>query len=307
MKRAMITLLAVLALSLCFTACKKPETPDTGDGPVKVNITFRQDGHDDIVKTVERGGALTDIPSPAQDKTGYTFAWDVTDFSAVGEDLTVTAVAHANTYTVTYDAGEGRVNNAVQSVVYDSTPTFEIPERDGYTFVGWTLDNKAVFGKWTIARDVTLVASWVKNNVNVYTVVFRQNGYADKVFENIEEGSAFTDIPHPINKTGYNVVWDQSKLTELNGITGNVIIEAVETAKTFTVTLNANGGTVSQSTVSVTFDEEYDLPVPTHEDSLFDGWTYDGHAVPRSGTWNIDGADIELTATWDESEWTERH
>ena len=60
--------------------------------------------------------------------------------------MVVNAVEIANTYTITYDAGEGTVTPATQDVVYDSTPTLE-----GYTFTGWTYNDNAVLGKWTIA------------------------------------------------------------------------------------------------------------------------------------------------------------
>ena len=116
-----LTLLAALLCLACFASCgggdsstastgssgssgsatlppesssSVPETPET------FTVTFKQEGFEDVTKTVTEGAALTDVPTP-QAVTGYTVVWDVTDFSAVEENLTANAVMRANVYTVT--------------------------------------------------------------------------------------------------------------------------------------------------------------------------------------------------------------
>ncbi len=275
----------------------------------KFTVTFRQNGQTDKVYTdVVEGSTFTDIPETA-DKVGYTVEWDETDLAAltnISSNVIVEAVETANTYTITYDAGEGSVTPTTQEVEYDSTTTLATPTLDGYTFTGWTYNGNAVSGKWTIADDVTLVAGWVKDVVPTYTVTFRQNGQTDKVYENVQKGSTFTDIPATVNKVGYTVEWDETDLAALTNISGNVVVEAIETVKTYTITLNANGGTVSSKTITVTYGEAYTLETPTHDDYKFAYWTYDGEQVSMSGLWNIDveGTAIELVAKWGKSTWT---
>ena len=275
----------------------------------KFTITFRQNGQTDKVYTdIVEGSTFTDIPKTA-DKEGYTVEWEETDLSAltnISSNVIVEAVETANIYTITYDAGDGVVTPATQDVEYDSTPTLATPTLDGYTFTGWTYNGNAVSGKWTIADNVTLVAGWVKDVVPTYTVTFRQSGQTDKVYENVEKGSTFTNIPEVIAKVGYTIVWDEEDLAALTNVSGNVIVEAIETVKTYTITLNANGGTVSSKTITIIYGEAYTLETPAHDDYKFAYWTYNGEEVSMSGVWNIDvdGNAIELVAKWGKSNWT---
>ena len=301
MRKVLLTIALVIGIGCVLGGCAGFGNNDEQT----YTITFKQAGQEDIVKEVKKGEDLSDIPTP-KSKTGYTVEWDTTDFLDITADMVVTAVATANTYTITYDAGEGILTQTTQEVVYDSTPTLATPTLEGYTFTGWTYNGTAVFGKWTIADDVTLVASWVKDAENTYTVIFRQNGQTDKVYENVAKGSTFTDIPTIVSKVGYTVKWNETHLAELINISGNIIVEAIETVKTYTITLNANGGAVAQKTITITYGEEYTLPKATHEDYKFVAWTYNGEEVSLNGVWEIDveGTNLELVAKWGERSWT---
>lgn len=88
LKRVLILVLACI-LPLCVaTGCNlinpAPKTENC-------TITFIQEGQENIVKTVEKGSALTDIPTPAPVENAEV-VWDVTDFSNVQEDITVNAI-----------------------------------------------------------------------------------------------------------------------------------------------------------------------------------------------------------------------
>ena len=269
----------------------------------KFSVTFRQDGKTDkVFEDILEGSAFAAIPE-TEAKVGYTVTWndgDLAKLQSVTENVVVNAVETANTYTITYDAGEGTVTPATQTVVYDSTPTLAIPEREGYTFTGWSYNGKAVSGKWLIADNVTIVATWLKDVVPTYTVTFRQAGQADKVYNNVEKGSTFTDIPAVVAKTGYVIAWNAEELKALTNISGNVVVTADEKAKTYTVTLNADGGSVSQTSITVTYGENYELPTPTKEGYEFLGWKKGSVAVDAKGAWTIDEDNVTLKATWKE-------
>lgn len=181
-----LTLLAALLCLACFASCgggdsstastgssgssgsatlppesssSVPETPET------FTVTFKQEGFEDVTKTVTEGTALTDVPTP-QAVTGYTVVWDVTDFSAIEENLTVNAVKTANEYTLTYDL-EGKegvtIENVTQTVTYDEAFTLATPTYEGYVFDGWVIkgtETALEAGAWTIAEDTTVVATW---------------------------------------------------------------------------------------------------------------------------------------------------
>lgn len=93
---------AMLGLCACDGGQEAPPEPET------YTVTFVQSGQDDVVRTVEAGGTLTDVPEPVA-KTGYTVTWDRSDFTNITQNLTVHAVETANKYTLTYDADGGTV------------------------------------------------------------------------------------------------------------------------------------------------------------------------------------------------------
>lgn len=172
----LLTLLLLTFACVCafaFTACATNET-DPGDEPsqtVTYTVTFKQDGYADIVKTVEEGGDLADIPTPAT-QTGYTVTWDRTDFTNITQNVTVNAVKTANTYTITYSLGANNyatVESETQEVRYGESFTLQTPQYQGSaTFYGWYLaddngkvtDEKAEHGTYIWARDICVIAKW---------------------------------------------------------------------------------------------------------------------------------------------------
>ena len=105
-------ILLVLSIGMCFAfaSCAElfepiqsgngssTEMESTSDGLENssdnetqyVTVTFKQEGKMDVVKTLEKGDNLTDIPIPAE-KTGYNVIWDRTDFTGIMEDIVVNA------------------------------------------------------------------------------------------------------------------------------------------------------------------------------------------------------------------------
>ena len=85
-----------LVAAVGLTGCNKNNDPPVP--PVTtVTVTFVQMGEENIVKTVEFGGTLTDIPTPAA-RDGFIVAWDRTDFSGLVEDITVYRRNHGYGY-----------------------------------------------------------------------------------------------------------------------------------------------------------------------------------------------------------------
>ena len=81
----------------------------------------------------------------------------------------------------------------------------------------------------------------------------------------------------------------------------------VWTAKTYTVTLNTNGGEGATS-ITVTYGEAYELPTPTRTDYIFEGWYQGDTKVENVGVWTLTGASIELTAKWKADDaWTKNY
>lgn len=103
-----------------------------------------------------------------------------------------------------------------------------------------------------------------------YTVDFRDyDGTLLKTEEVIYGGSATP--PSDPTRTGYTFnVWDD---TSYLYVEGDLTITATYTANDYTVNFNANGGSVSPTSKTVTYDETYGtLPTPTRSGYNFDGW-----------------------------------
>ena len=70
------------------------------------------------------------------------------------------------------------------------------------------------------------------------------------------------------------------------------------------VALDANGGSVSEESITVVYGESYQLPIPTREGYTFVGWSYNGETLAREGVWQIDmTANVTLIAVWSKSDW----
>ncbi len=268
----------------------------------KVTVTFIDIDESSVIKNVFKGATLTDIPEPSK-KTGYTVSWDRTDFTNLNEDITVHAVCTANSYVVTYDADGFDIDETTISLTYDS-PCIGLDmtlSKDNADFIGWEYDGVIYTDEsiWNVADNVTLIAKWVETEKPVITFI---NWDGTTISKTVSRGQTLTDIPTPKEKTGYIVSWDVDDFTN---ILKNMTVNATLVAKTYTITLDPNGGVINKNIISVTFDQPYVLETPVHEEYFFGCWKYNGEVIPSSGTWSIDDDSFELVAEWGESKWTD--
>lgn len=272
----------------------------------KYTVTFDANGHGDAPasQTVKKGETASDPGSLAA--TGYTFdGWRKDgasyDFSTpVTGGITLTAKWTANTYTVTFvpNGDGGSVNPESKTITYDS-PYGELPAptRGGYTFAGWFTDESGgtqVESATTVktADDHNLYAHW---EAKKYTVKFDANGgTVSSATKEVTYGSEYGDLPTPV-RMGYAFGgWftDESGGSEVTGTTkvmrvASHTLYAHWAANTYTVTFDANGGSVDPASTTVTFGSEYrDLPTLTRTGYMFDGW----YTAASGGTKIEDGA-----------------
>jgi uncharacterized repeat protein (TIGR02543 family) len=146
-------------------------------------------------------------------------------------NITVYAKWAVNTYTVTYDAGGGTVNQAQDSVIYGLSYTLEVPAaRQGYTFWGWwtsadglgtqlTDANGESLAAWTDTSGRTVYAKWT---ANTYTINFAAgNGSALPACEVIYETNYTFALPVKAEHT-FGGWWteEDGKGTQLTDATG---------------------------------------------------------------------------------------
>ena len=265
-------------------------------------------------QTVTYGSTYGELPTPTRE--GYTFAgWfteqnggtQVTKETVVKTVADHTLYAHwtANTYTVKFDANEGTVTPAEKTVTYGSTygelPT---PTREGYTFAGWFTEQNGgtkvmADTKVTTAENHTLYAYWMQN---IYDVSFDANG-GKEAYEpkKVRHGDVYGTFPLTPTRTGYEFAgWytekDGGAKVELGDVvTGSHTLYAHWTANKYTVTFNANGGTVTpaDAEMTVTYGNPYGkLPEPTRKGYTFVGW----FTNPNGGTQVKEDAKVTTAA-----------
>ena len=265
-------------------------------------------------QTVTYGSTYGELPTLTRE--GYTFAgWftkkdggtQVTKETVVTTADKHTLYAHwtANTYTVKFDANEGTVTPAEKTVTYGShyreLPT---PTREGYTFAGWFTEQNGgtkvmADTKVTTAKNHTLYAYWMQN---IYDVSFDANG-GKEAYEpkKVRHGDTYGKFPPEPTRTGYEFAgW----FTEKDGgndkpvkvdtkVTGSHTLYAHWTANKYTVTFDANGGTVTPETMKVTYGCLYgELPTPTRKGYTFVGW----FTNPNGGTQVKEDAEVTTAA-----------
>jgi uncharacterized repeat protein (TIGR02543 family) len=119
-------------------------------------------------------------------------------------------------------------------------------------------------------------------------------------------GQAYGQLPTPTRESYGFDGW----FTATDGgeqVTADVIVNTIDdrtlyahwTLKEFTVTFNANGGTVDEATRSMTCGKEFGtLPVPARDGHTFDGWyDADGNKVTDTTT-KMTAEDMTVTAKW---------
>lgn len=268
------------------------------------------------------------IPNPTRE--GYTFNnWSLvgsesklsgTTFTAGIENTTLTANWTINEYTLTVNPNGGKYNNSTSNTTYTldykESQNISIPEREGYTFTGWSISsNKAQLSTNVLtigSEDCTLTANWQANNypwiayhnkMNVngsgYTLVDADTKsgeaeYGSKVTPSVNTYTGFTS---PSEKE-ITIVVDSTPPTK------NVVDYNYERNK-YALTIDANGGTYSGNNPGeIYYEEEVTIANPTKEGYNFGGWTKTGGGTLTDTIFKGGSSASTLTATWNPIEST---
>lgn len=183
--------------------------------------------------------------------------------------------------TVTFNANGGTVSPSSKTgYLSDTYGTLPTPTKTGYTFVGWySAGDTAVTANTTITTpsNHTIYAAWKAND---YGVSFDATGGTNPVSITVTYNDKYGALPST-SKSGYTFVgWytaasGGTKITEDSTYTtaGNQTLYAQWKANDYTLTFNANGGSVSKSSATVACGSAYGtLPTPTRDYYTFNGW-----------------------------------
>ena len=153
----------------------------------RYTVTFDVDGQTDLISSVsvEHGNGVLKPDTSKLTKEGCTFDGWYTDakytnkYTLWGDSITRNTTFYArwnvNPYELTIHDTD--TDSTTKSYDYGTTIKLDIPQRDGYTFDGWTAEgidvpqlNQNLQYEFTMpAGNVTLTAKWLKD---AYTVTF---------------------------------------------------------------------------------------------------------------------------------------
>ncbi len=267
-------------------------------------------------------------------------------FTGMHGNVSLKAVWETMTSTVTLNIGadESISGNTVLTYAYSSSLALNTPSKKGYTFKGWRVSAKGdgentwnIGDEYLLAAgetgvtlpggklgDVTLTPIW---EINTYTVNFNSDGgtaYDAKTFTVTDSitlpspeknGYTFAGWSVPIHDTEYN--WTDTVYNgnqTLTGMYGSVTLKANWTKTPYTVTFDANGGTVTVA--SLPYDIESgtpNLPTPSKTGYEFDRWVVDSADAQSSWTKGAEYTDalpagnygsMTLKAQWKPVEYT---
>ena len=290
--------------------------------PNTYTITFDPNGGscDTESKVVTYGSTYGVLPTPIW--KGHIFeGWytevsdgiQLTDSDYVG--ATPVKVVHAHwsvvTCTVTFDANGGTVGMESKQLSYGLTyGTMPTPSYAGYTFEGWYTQNTGgvlvtMGSPVTDTGDHVLYAHW---SACQYTVTFNPNGGSvSQESKTVVYGSVYGELPTPIREGYIFMGWfsavDGGKLISESSVVEDCNAHnlfAHWTGNTYTVTFDANCGSVSPTSKTVAYGSTYgSMPTPRRTGYTFDGWYTDKDLLVTDKTVVEVNDNHVLHAEWD--------
>ena len=310
-KFGMPLLLLIIAIICCtaFVACEEKGFSVTFmDGETVLNTV-----------TVEKGGDLNLPANPT--KTGYTFvgwyldknftqAYD-SEVSTITADFTlyakfeqsvmyISVVTNGGTVTIN---GVTESERAVVAVTKGLAYTLPTPIKEGYNFIGYTLDGEEFPLSGTYQKDNSITVR-AQYELNSYSIDF-YDGNELLITTNVNHGGkiAYTGDSGKLSKKGYTFKgWykDSALTTAFDSATetanASIDLYAKFTANSYVITVNNDNGS-ENGTVNVVYNGQYTLTEPTKEGYTFAGYTLDGANFASNGTYVIDN-NVTVKATW---------
>lgn len=175
-------------------------------------------------------------------------------------------------YVSFYDENDNLLG--VQNTLYNqklATPTYNVPEKTGYTFKGWTIDGKTLvdFSTYKFTKNVKLKPLY---EINTYTVTFK-NGSEIISTQTVEYGNNAT-APAVTPAIGYTFSgWNKS----LKNITGDAVISATFNKIQYTIHYYDDGEKLLETKTYVIGDSISYTP-PELTGYTFRSWNEDHYA-----------------------------
>ena len=256
-----------------------------------------------------------EIVLPNLTKTGYNFlGWStfkdiepkkdyVIKKGTVG-NLSIVANWEAKKYIVNLDYNDDVTANSTLIATYNTRFVLPTPTRFGYEFKGWydSYNTKYETCLFKYTNDLYLHALW---NTIDYKIVYNLDGGVNNGNPSVYTIESSFLLKEPTKK-GYTFIgWTTKKqitptkiITVNKGTTGDLTFTANWVANKYNVTIDTDGGKISQNKYTFTYDSNYYISNPTKEGYTFSKFIYDDNLeCSSSGVWKID-KDVTLKAIY---------
>ena len=250
-------------------------------------------------ETYEYGSAVTLQKEP--EKEGYTFSkWDHEDgFAMPAHDVVIKGSFKINSYKVTYKVDGEQVGEA-ETYEFNAPVTLrEAPEKEGYTFSGWSRDT----GFNMPAKDVVIEGSFTINN---YTVTYLVDGKQTGETETYQYNQEVT-VKADAEREGYTFSgWSSEDVKEnfiqkllSNSIAGrtfhmpakNVVIEGSFDINSYKVTYKVDGKPVGEVETY-----NYGTLVTVRQSPEKEGYTFSGWS--RTEAFEMPARDVVIEGSY---------
>lgn len=236
--------------------------------------------------------------------------WDFIE-DKVSSNITLYAKWRPLQFEVTFDAQGGNCPVNKQNYSFGmAMGSLPIPTKTNYQFIGWYTrpdGNGDLYTESTIMprSDIKLYACWLQEGKSLIVEYNANGGECDKAKSLVEYNKAISDMPTP-KLTGskfldWNTMPDGSgdyytSTTPVKNL--NLILYAVWDIERYTITLNPNGGNVSNITKSVRYNSKIGtIEQPKRDGYEFLGWFYDDGIQFKTSD-KMPSEDITLKAKW---------
>ena len=163
-------------------------------------------------------------------------------------------------YVVTFDTDGGSAIAAIKVKDGNKVKLPTEPTKEGFKFIGWTLNNEDFDSNQAITEDIILKAKW---GLETYIVTFNTNGGSEISNIELKKGETLKLPPNP-TKDGYNFAgWvDQNETPIYDNalIEGDITLNALWSQKKYTCpsgyTLNGTNCTKKTTTNATPTDYE---------------------------------------------------
>ena len=197
--------------------------------------------------------------------------------------------------------------SAVSANIGGTVGSLPQPSRANYSFVGWFTQasgGSQVTAATTIEGDMKVYARWTQD---IFKVSYNANGGSAAQSSQQVPGGQGINLPlasrNHYSFTGwYTAATGGTRVENGTAVTASMTLYAQWAKTVYTVTYNANGGSVTPATVPIDSGEKIgSLPTPTQDYHKFLGW-YNGSAKV-SESFVVAGS-ITLSARWEKIVYT---